>query len=98
MQMETPRSNTSFANVVIEAIGEVAPHVVNPAQDTCLLGDNAVLDSVGFITLLVAVEQRLDGRVDLSTAFLELGETAADANPFRTVATLARHLEAMAGG
>jgi acyl carrier protein len=95
--MEYPPLNTSLARLVIKVIGEVAPHIPVATEDTRLLGDGAVLDSVGFITLLVAIEQRLEGRVDLSTAFLESGAAPDDANPFRTVASLARHLEAASG-
>ena len=96
--MKTPQRDRSYASVVVDAMGEVAPQIAAPSEKTLLFGENAVLDSVAFITLLVAIEQRLDGRVDLSTAFLELGATPGDANPFRTVASLARHLETMAGG
>ncbi len=96
--MNGPQTNSQrFVSVVIESIHDVAPHLEPVAESTSLIGVNAILDSVGFISLLVAIEQRLEGRVDLATDFLEHGTTIDDSNPFCTVATLAHHLDRLHG-
>ena len=77
--------------IVVTALAQVVPGVA-VGDETTLVGDSAVIDSVGFVTLLVEVEQGLNGRVDLATSFLQHGSTIED-SPFRTVATLVRHIQ-----
>lgn len=86
---------TSLVRVVREAIAEVVPGVDQVEESTPLIGEGAVVDSVGFVTLLVAIEQQLEGRVDLAASFLEQGTADNPTNPFRTVGALVRHLRVL---
>lgn len=83
---------TSLVGIVREAIAQIMPDIAAMEHDTPLIGEGAVLDSVGFVTLLIAIEQQLEGRVDLASSFLEVGTVDEATNPFRTVGALARHL------
>ncbi|HET9372553.1 MAG TPA: hypothetical protein VFO19_19960 [Vicinamibacterales bacterium] len=78
---------------IAAAIRKVSPSSAGVGAETALLGPNASLDSVGFVTLLVTLEGDLGNRVDLSEAFLADGGAGPD-SPFRTVGTLAAHIRA----
>jgi acyl carrier protein len=78
--------------VVLETLALVSPGL--PSDDSLpLIGSQASLDSVGFINLLVALEQRLGGAIDLSASFMEQGDGEGPGNPFRTVGSLTRHIQ-----
>ena len=77
--------------IIVETLAAIAPDARAAGPSTPLLGDGAAVDSVGFINLLVALEGRLGGAVDLSTSFMDRGDSAVD-NPFLTVDSLARHV------
>ncbi len=79
-------------SLVIETIGVVSPGAADVNAATPLIGARAVLDSVGLVTLLVTLEQKLDNAVDLAALFMGQGDPDAPENPFRTVASLAEHL------
>ena len=89
------KSDTELQSVVVAALAEVAPQLVDVHEGTLLIGEAAVIDSIGFVTLLVEVEQRLDGQLDLAASFLDHGTEEGEANPFRTVGTLAHHLQVL---
>jgi acyl carrier protein len=78
---------------ITETLQTVSPGIGAVAADTALVGQTAAVDSMGFVLLLVALEQRLGGTVDLSTSFMELGDREDESNPFRTVGSLAQHIE-----
>ena len=78
---------------VIDSVTAVAPDVSAIGADTHLLGAEAIVDSVGFITLLVELEQRLGNGVDLSTSLLEQEGVAEADDPFLTIGSLTDHIE-----
>ena len=76
---------------IIKSILTVAPSMRELGPATALSGEDASLDSVGFLTFLVTLEGELNGRIDL-TALLEDASVGED-GPFRTVATLAEVID-----
>jgi acyl carrier protein len=92
MNRVTP-SRSEILDVIVNAIRTIAPDAVRVDATTHLLGPSAVLDSVGFVTLLIAIEQSLASAVDLSSSLMEQDATAEADNPFRTVASLTDHIE-----
>jgi acyl carrier protein len=92
MQPVSPHTRDQVVSVVIDTLAAVSPDVGAASADTHLMGNQAVLDSVGFVTLLVSLEQNLGGAVDLAAAFIEQGDAADKDHPFRTVGTLADHI------
>ena len=72
---------------IVRSIQTVDPAIRDPGPATALTGEDASLDSIGFLTFLITLEGELGGRVDLA-ASLQDGALEAEENPFRTVATL----------
>ena len=66
--------------VIVATLAGIVPDAKAAGPSTPLIGEGAVVDSVGFINLLVALEGQLGGTVDLSTSFIERGDSPVD-NP-----------------
>jgi|KBSSwiStaDraftv2_1062776.scaffolds.fasta_scaffold1145382_2 acyl carrier protein len=81
---------------VIDSVGAVRPDLANVSPETHLVGPTAVLDSVGFVTLLIALEGNLGNAVDLSASFLEQNGPEEPGYPFSTVGSLADHIMGLA--
>jgi hypothetical protein len=85
-------SRTEILEAIIRSVVAVAPDVRHVDATTQLLGPNAILDSVGFITLLIAIEQNLNGSVDLSSSLMAEDAVPEAENPFLTVGSLTDHI------
>lgn len=90
-------TRSEIVRSVADAVADVAPQARTIAETTCLMGNDAILDSVGFVTFLVALEQKLGNEIDLSTAFISQGTVEESQNPFLTVGSLAAHIELLLG-
>jgi hypothetical protein len=90
--MTRPYSISELVSLVSEAVTTVSPDQGSLGAGTALIGESAVLDSVGLVTLLVALEERLDGAVDLAASFMAHANPDAPDHPFRTIGSLAEHL------
>src|SRR5882724_8798074 len=64
--------------------------------DTVLVGKDAVLDSLGVVSLIVEVEQRLEGAHAISVTLANDKAMSQKNSPFRTVDVLTDHLLATA--
>jgi len=82
----------TIVSVIVDTLAMVSPDAGPVDETTHLLGSHAILDSVGFITLLVSLEQNLGNVVDLSASFMEQGHFEPAKNPFLTVGSLANHI------
>lgn len=87
-------------DIVVASLQEVfaqsgmpAPEVVT--EDTVLVGKDAVLDSLGVVSLIVEVEQRVEGEHGVSVTLANDKAMSQRNSPFRTVAVLTDHLVAM---
>lgn len=85
-------SPKEFETVVLDTIVSIKPGLVTLSSETALMGESAILDSIGLVTLLVSLEERLEGAVDLSASFLDQLSPDSIEHPFRTVGSLAAHL------
>jgi hypothetical protein len=83
---------------VVDSVKTIAPDVGSVDASTHLLGPRAVVDSVGFVTLLIEIEQQLASAVDLSNALMECGDLTAPSHPFATVGALTAHVESLLDG
>jgi hypothetical protein len=86
-----------IGSVIVATLASIRPELPSPGSSTALIGEQAVVDSVGFITLLVAIEQNLDSIVDLSASFMEQDAIDDVKNPFRTLGSLTDHIWGMLG-
>jgi acyl carrier protein len=56
--------------------------------DTALFGNEGNLDSLGLVSLVTSVEQRIEEDFGKTVTILEEMETLEDENPFETIKTL----------
>ncbi len=61
------------------------------SADTRLFGKNGALDSMGLVTLIVAVEQAIEDRYDKSIALADEKALSQARSPYRSVASLAEY-------
>jgi acyl carrier protein len=81
-------------SIVEEAISLAGP----PPQDlvldeeTALLGPAAALDSMGLVTLIVDLEQRIEEQYGQTVIFADEQAMSRRNSPFRTIGTLTDHV------
>ena len=61
------------------------------AEDTVLFGKSGVLDSMGLVTLIVAVEQAIEDKYDKAAGLADEKAMSQARSPYRSVATLAAY-------
>jgi len=74
--------------------GTPAPEGVG--EETVLVGDGAVLDSLGLVQLIVEVEQRIEQAHEVSVTLANDKAMSQRNSPFRTVGILSDHVIATA--
>jgi acyl carrier protein len=87
--------------VVIASLNEVFAQTGMPVpdvlgEDTVLVGNDPVLDSLGVVQLIVEVEQRVEQGFNISVTLANDKAMSARNSPFRTVGVLADHVVATA--
>ena len=82
----------------LEAVNSERPaeEQIPITDETALLGREAALDSLAFVTFVADLEERLNGATGQD--FVLVGEAVSDGgkHPFRSVAALADHIVEMA--
>jgi acyl carrier protein len=81
-------------NEVFEQGGTSAPAAVT--EQTVLVGNEAVLDSIGVVQLIVEIEQRVEGEQGVSITLANDKAMSQRNSPFRTVGVLTDHVIATA--
>ena len=79
---------------VFEQGGTNAPAEITEA--TVLVGNEAVLDSIGVVQLIVEIEQRVEGEHGVSITLANDKAMSQRNSPFRTVGVLTDHVLATA--
>ena len=78
---------------VLDQSGEAVPSDLT--EDTVLVGNGAVIDSLGVVSLIVEVEQRLEMEYDVSVTLASDRAMSQRNSPFRTVGVLADYIMTM---
>jgi acyl carrier protein len=83
--------------IVIESLNEVFAQTGTPVpqslvEDTVLVGNDPVLDSLGVVQLIVEVEQRVEQRHDIAITLANDKAMSARNSPFRTIGVLTDHV------
>jgi acyl carrier protein len=73
------------AQAVAEQGGAV-PEAIG--RETALFGEAGLLDSVGLVSLLLAVEEEISGRYGVAVALADEKALSQKNSPFRTIGTL----------
>lgn len=80
-------------NLIIETANELGEDEIGIdgefSEDTVLFGKNGALDSMGLVTLIVAVEQAIEDRFDASAGLADEKAMSQARSPYRSVASLA---------
>jgi D-alanine--poly(phosphoribitol) ligase subunit 2 len=91
---------TELLTLIVKTVREVAAGgtVSLPSDvdaDTPLFGRNGVLDSLGLVTLVVAVEQAIEDVLGVSVSLADARALSQKASPYRTVGTLADYADSL---
>jgi acyl carrier protein len=91
------RNHQQIRDIVVTTFKEVSqqlnPHTFSDVNDdTVLFGRSGVLDSLGLVNLIVAVEQRLEDELGITLVLADEKALAQKNSPFRTVATLVDYI------
>ena len=62
-------------------------------KSTQLLGRGSIIDSLGLVTLIVAIEQRLDEDFGIAVTIADERAMLQEKSPFRTIGSLSEYLE-----
>jgi acyl carrier protein len=76
-------------------LGNEAPA---PLGDTVLLGQDAAIDSMALVNLLLDVEEAVRARFGVSLILADERAMSRTRSPFRTVATLAEYITPLLAG
>jgi acyl carrier protein len=84
-------------DIVVASLGEVFAQAGTPAPqgvngDTVLVGKDAVLDSLGVVSLIVEVEQQVETAHGISVTLANDRAMSQRNSPFRTIGVLTDHL------
>lgn len=60
-----------------------------PTRDTLLFGESGLLDSVGLVSLIVAIEQEIENDLSVSIVLADERAMSQKHSPFRSIGALA---------
>src|SRR5882724_4879860 len=87
---------TVAVSIVTTCLKEVLEQAGTPVEkiddDTVIVGPSAVLDSIGVVSLIVDIEQRLQMEHDIAVTLASEKAMSQKNSPFRTVGILAAHI------
>ena len=94
-------SRERVIQALLRAVDEVNPQLPRGRKlarslDAVLVGDASPLDSLGLVNLVVAAEEKVEQAFGVTVSLVD--EAAAPEGPFRTLGTLADHLQAVLEG
>lgn len=83
-------------NIIRIIISEVNSIIDDPVEDmnkdAVLFGEGGLLDSMGLVSMLVAVEQDVDDEYDIQITIADAKAMSQRNSPFRTVETLSDYI------
>jgi acyl carrier protein len=86
-------------DLIISTAGELGEDEIGSAgdldADTVLFGRNGVLDSMGLVTLVIAVEQAIEDHYGRSIGLADEKAMSQTTSPYRTVRTLAEYASSL---
>ena len=66
---------------------------IEKSNNTALFGSDSKLDSLGLINLVVAVEQNIEDKFDVTITLADERAVSQETSPFKTVGTLSNYIE-----
>ncbi len=74
---------------LLEQLGDTPPNIT---EETVIVGKDAIVDSLGVVSLVVEVEQRLEAEHNLGVTLASEKAMSQRTSPFRTVGVLADYI------
>ena len=83
--------------IITEAIAEINSNLPKDKQfliskETLLFGENANIDSLGFVNLLVNIEYNIEDEFNLSITIADEHAMSQKNSPFKTLGTLSEYV------
>ena len=72
--------------------------IANPNIDTVLFGQNAAIDSIGLVTIIVTTEQRIEEEFGESITLADERAMSQKNSPFLTIGTLSKYIDNLLNG
>ena len=66
---------------------------IEKSNNTALFGSDSKLDSLGLINLVVAVEQNIEDKFDVTITLADERAMSQETSPFKSVGTLTDYIE-----
>lgn len=90
-------NNEKVMQVVMEAIDELNEQLpkeqkLKKSADTALFGSGGSLDSLGLVSLVTTLEQKIEEKFGITATIFEDITALENSNPFRTVGSLADYV------
>lgn len=104
--MTHPTDDLATSDELIELVQRSVRQVaeeegVGPLGDvdgeTVLFGPGGLFDSLGIVSLVLAVEEAVEDRFDVAITLADQRAMAQSTSPFRTVGLLSRYVERLVG-
>jgi acyl carrier protein len=97
MSQSASVDRSAIAELVLAVLREVIAQNDQPvpadlSEVTALIGRSTVLDSLGMVTMIVEVEQQIEGRFGVRLALADDRAMSQKNSPFRTVQTFTDHI------
>lgn len=88
---------TRILNAIYDAIDEINRQLpsamqLDKAPDTALYAKSGVLDSLGFVNLILTVEETVADEFGMAVNIADKVAARLENNPFRSVSTLAEYI------
>lgn len=85
---------------VVKEYGEQTQNIQlsKPTSETALFGKNAVIDSIGFVTVIVSTEQRIEEKLGRSITLADERAMSQKNSPFLTIGTLSNYIANLING
>ena len=94
IMMSAELTRETLTPLVVETLEDICrdqdlPIVVAVDAETVLFGEGGLLDSLGLVTLIVELEQRIEDRFGVRVALADERALSERRSPYRTVGSLA---------
>jgi acyl carrier protein len=90
-------NNENILQAIMEAIDELNGQLpkgekLKKSVDTALFGSGGSLDSLGLVSLVTTIEQKIEENFGMTATLLENIDALENDNPFKTIKTLADYI------
>jgi acyl carrier protein len=91
--MNTKEKIINIVHNVIDNINEENEYKISKDVNTRIWGGESVLDSLGLINFIVAVEQNIEDDFDVTITLADERAMSQETSPFKSVGTLMDYIE-----